>query len=383
MTILVAVLDPATSRLGGQADSLEDDWEPVNPHPGRGRYKRTTKKEKDEQRTSLSGRTLHRTAKAQAERDTPSEAAATPQPPGSSAHPILHQFSGGADQTTPAASGPAPSGRRPRPLTQHQLAVEAHRRSRVEYILALKKQKMFNELEQKRESGNWVARAAKRIEQLPDGYDSEDEENSWGMGGLVSNPNGGEPDDFEEESEMWVRVFRRVHRRLARWSGDIVEKPNKTKPPAASLPGSRALEASPAPSASRASPSVVKKRGGARRSTAKTPSRLSGRRKKPVNSDIASSQVGAESDVGGVPPDEEGNEADVDGEDVTMLVEEELRRPKPRRPRQKRETNGGGDEGLDDIDRDLLAEADSDDGEADQGEDDEADGGGTDIEMDD
>lgn len=329
---LSSMMDPATSRLGGQADSLEDDWEPVDLHPGRGRYKRPTKKEKEAkeaQRTSMSGRPLHRTAKAQADRDTPSEAAATPQPPGSSAHPVLHQFSGAREHGgTPVASGAGTTGKRPRPLTQHQIAVEAHRRSRVEYILALKKRALFEEFEARREARDWVSKASQRISKLPTGYDSEDEENSWGMGGLVPNPDNEEEDeDFGEEAEMWVRVFRRVQRRLARWSGDVDVTTTKKVRKAAS-------------SRARGSPTVA---------TPTSKRKSSSRRKGPalrasitVNGDAASSQVGGDSD-------EDGNEADVDGEDVTMLLDEELGRPS------KEE-----DEGLDDIDRDLLAEGESD-----------------------
>ena len=42
-----------TSQLGGQADSLEDEWEPINP--GRGCYKRS--KAKDRETSGQSGGT--------------------------------------------------------------------------------------------------------------------------------------------------------------------------------------------------------------------------------------------------------------------------------------------------------------------------------------
>ena len=228
--------DPATSRLGGQADSLEDDWEPVNPHPGRGRYKRTKKDKDGTGQTSSSGRALTKTSKAQnqslADPDTPDSLHALP--PGSS-HPILNQFSSDGTLRDPLAATTtnttsAGTGRRPRPLTQHQLAVEAHRRQLTENLLARKKKEVFAELCQRRENTDFVLRAAQRISNLPMGYDSEDEEKSWGMGGLGPNPMDGEEDDFGEEAEMWTGVVAKVKRRLERWSGDrAVEAAEKGK----------------------------------------------------------------------------------------------------------------------------------------------------------
>ena len=230
--------DPSTSQLGGQADSLEDDWEPVNPHPGRGRYKRVKKDRENSGQsagvpalTSSSGRILLKTQKAQpypVDPGTPEGGAGTtPQPPGA-AHPILHQY---GPTTEALTRGDAPLGanagntgsahRRPRPLTQHQLQVEANRRARVETILGTKKREVFAALRKKREHSNFVLKAAKRIQNLPVGYDSEDEATSWGMGGLGPNPNSGEDDDYGEEAESWLRVLRNTKKRLAKWVGDV------------------------------------------------------------------------------------------------------------------------------------------------------------------
>ena len=233
--------DPSTSQLGGQADSLEDDWQPVNPHPGRGRYKRVKTKERENAGqsagapapTSSSGRILLKTPKAQsypADPGTPDGGAgATPQPPGA-AHPILHQFGSTTEALTrgdaslganTGSTGSVP--RRPRPLTQHQLQVEASRRARVKTILAAKKREVFAALRNKRERSNFVLRAAKRIQNLPVGYDSEDEATSWGMGGLGPNPNGGEEDDYGEEAESWLRVLMNTRKKLVKWVGDVEE----------------------------------------------------------------------------------------------------------------------------------------------------------------
>jgi Ino eighty subunit 1 len=231
--------DPSTSQLGGQADSLEDDWEPVNPHPGRGRYKRVKTKDRETSGqsagtpalTSSSGRILLKTQKAQpypADPGTPDGGAGTTAQPPGPGHPILHQY---GPTTEALTRGDAPLGanagntgsvhRRPRPLTQHQLQVEANRRARVEAILATKKREVFAALRDNRERSNFVLRAAKRIQNLPVGYDSDDEATSWGMGGLGPNPNGGEEDDYGEEAESWLRVLRNTRKRLAKWVGDV------------------------------------------------------------------------------------------------------------------------------------------------------------------
>ena len=217
--------DPSTSQLGGQADSLDDDWEPVNPHPGRGRYKRVKTKDRESGHSSLqhqtstmtssSGRILLKTAKAQPSQHvdpvTPDNGAgSTPQPPGA-AHPILHQYGPSTESITRgdaalgAASGTAGNiQRRPRPLTAHQMQVEASRRQRVESILVTKKEEVFAMLKAKRERSNFVLKAAKRIQNLR----------------LGPNPNGGEEDDFGEEAESWLRVLLQTQRRLNKWSGD-------------------------------------------------------------------------------------------------------------------------------------------------------------------
>jgi Ino eighty subunit 1 len=234
--------DPATSRLGGQADSLEDDWEPVNPHPGRGRYKRI-RKDRDSATgphplTSSSGRILMKTSKAQSQGlyDPDTLDSLQAQPPGA-AHPILHQYNHGVDGaaasehapgSTPAAA-PATGSRRPRPLTQHQLAVEATRRQLIENLLVTKKQEIFAQLREKRERSDFIVRAAERIKNLPEGYDSEDENTSWGMGGLGPNPADDEDDDFGEEAEMWMNVVAKVKRRLDRWSGESALAARKRK----------------------------------------------------------------------------------------------------------------------------------------------------------
>lgn len=212
---------------------------------------------KEGHRTSSSGRVLTKSARAQAlDRGTP-DTVGTPQPSGTG-HAVMSHYSTGrgrrdsdaknAADTSLGAGGKVDGRRRPRPLTQHQRALEHHRRERVEYALAMKKKKMFEEFGTVREEGNWVLRAARRIGDMDVLWDSEEEEagSSWGMGGLMRklgeprtrkeseddsahddsekenghDYGGGEEDDFGEEVESWVRVFSRAKRRLDKWGGD-------------------------------------------------------------------------------------------------------------------------------------------------------------------
>jgi Ino eighty subunit 1 len=224
--------DPSTSQLGGQADSLEDDWEPINLHPGRGRYKRVKTKDRENSGhsagtsalTSSSGRILLKTQKAQqypADPGTPDGGTGVmPQPPGA-AHPILHQHGPTTEALTRGDAGNTGSvHRRPRPPTQHQKQVEATRKERIETILAAKKREVFAAWRKKREKSNFVLRAAKRIQNLPVGHDSEDEASIWGMGGLGPNRNGGEEDDYGEEAASWLKVLKNA-KGWAKWVGDV------------------------------------------------------------------------------------------------------------------------------------------------------------------
>jgi Ino eighty subunit 1 len=247
---------PSGSVLGGQADSLDDDWEAHDLHPGRGRYKRPRAKGREGiQGTSSSGRILLKSARAQAQdRGTPDTVTPQPHPPGSS-HPVLHQFGahkgrGATDQYYGGseADGLRVGGRKPRPMTQHQRALENHKKERVEYALALRRRKLLEEEKRKRETGNWLLRAARRVGEAPAGYDSEDEEGDWGLGGLVGQSKitkskklevGGskeesqdrgrrtpdmeiarEEEDYGEEAESWLRVFKKARSRLEKWSGE-------------------------------------------------------------------------------------------------------------------------------------------------------------------
>ena len=105
--------------------------------------------------------------------------------------------------------------RRTRPQTSHQKAVDMNRKMRIDHILHQKllvKHKAIRrwKKDQRRSSGYT---AIKRIRDLPEDYDSEDER-SWGPGGLASGP--GEKEEFGEDALRHKKAIDRAVRRLER-----------------------------------------------------------------------------------------------------------------------------------------------------------------------
>ena len=127
----------------------------------------------------------------------------SPAPPGIG-HPVLHPNNpDGVNQ------------KRPRPQTAHQQAVNENRKARVEHILHNKLKEEHARHRKKRKYGEgYLIKAARRIRELPDLYDTEDE-GSWGPGGLVPNP--GEDEDYGEEALYEQKILNRALRRLSRW----------------------------------------------------------------------------------------------------------------------------------------------------------------------
>ncbi|EAW25358.1 putative INO80 chromatin remodeling complex (Ies1) [Aspergillus fischeri NRRL 181] len=146
--------------------------------------------------------------------------ASSPAPPGSG-HPILNRF------VTESTIGQPPSARRPRPLTQHQLAVEQNRRQRIDYLLAKRKNEAYRILRAKRESEIPFARYGRLLQSLPEGYDTEDEEASWGKGGLI--PHHEEEEDFGESAGYFLSVIRKAARRLDRWDYENANGPKRDR----------------------------------------------------------------------------------------------------------------------------------------------------------
>ncbi|KAL4736854.1 Ino eighty subunit 1 [Aspergillus similis] len=144
--------------------------------------------------------------------------AASPAPPGLG-YPILNRF-------VTEASPHQGSSRRPRPLTQHQLAVERNRRQRIEYILAKRKGEAYRLLRAKRLTEIPFARYGRLLQNLPDGYDTDDDK-SWGKGGLLPNPE--EEEDFGECANYFLSVIRKASRRLDRWDYEHANGPRRDR----------------------------------------------------------------------------------------------------------------------------------------------------------
>lgn len=276
-----SVTHPSIS--GMQAESLEDDWEPVENHPGRGRYKRVKGKNtpsRSKMRNSEIGGTGSVRAGGRSrlglnsDRGTPDTGRGTPQPfPPGVNHPILSQFPSISQHTT-ALGNPISSNlnTKSRARTGYQRELENHRQKRVDWLVSKKRRDILRIQREKREqapSYSWILSAAQRISRLDEAYDSEEDDSGLaglsflgitnhgtGMGGIIprakksvktqrkdssdtstdevkkekddnlsSAVNGvseleDEESDLGEEAEFWKRILARTQRRLHTWSGD-------------------------------------------------------------------------------------------------------------------------------------------------------------------
>ncbi|KAL9046058.1 MAG: hypothetical protein Q9214_001015, partial [Letrouitia sp. 1 TL-2023] len=123
-------------------------------------------------------------------------------PPGA-AHPTFHTNSNGH------------SYRRTRPQTSHQKAVDINRKLRVDHILhqQLVIKHRAIRMRKKRRRVGYGYTAMRRIRDLPDDYDTEDEY-CGGPGGLVPDP--GEEEEYGEDALRHKKAIDRAIRRLAR-----------------------------------------------------------------------------------------------------------------------------------------------------------------------
>ena len=123
----------------------------------------------------------------------------SPAPPGSG-HPILHSNGLGS--------------RRQRPETSHQKAVNMNRKMRVDHILhkQIGTYHRHARIEKKRTSSSFGLMVMNRVKDLPDMYDTDDN-NSWGPGGLVPNRH---REDYGEEALAYKKSIDRALRRLYR-----------------------------------------------------------------------------------------------------------------------------------------------------------------------
>lgn len=187
--------------------SLDDEEDEMTPGSSRPRNKQA-KRDSSLNRAVGQQRLILKT-----KLDTPN---ASPAPSGSG---LLDRF-----VTEPSLT--QSTSRRPRPLTQHQIAVEQNRRQRIEYLLAKRRSNAYRVLRNKRNSEIPFARYGRLLRSLPEGYDTEDEA-SWGKGGLLPNPE--EEDDFGECANFFLSVVRKATRRLDRWDYDDANGPKKDR----------------------------------------------------------------------------------------------------------------------------------------------------------
>ena len=138
-------------------------------------------------------------------------------------------------------SGLESLGKKSRPLTAHQVALERYRKERVDYILDRRLKHHYIKFRARRKHDGAIIYTWRRCAAAPDCYDSEDDaliasqtlgqgQNSY-QNGLISEsvslPTGyarsssyhWDRDDIGEEAFSMAQTLRRAGRRLDRWDG--------------------------------------------------------------------------------------------------------------------------------------------------------------------
>jgi Ino eighty subunit 1 len=192
---------------------LDEEDDSATPNSSRSRSKRP-KRESSLSRSAAQQRLILRTKMEQ----TPD--GGSPAPGGH--YPTFAQFV--PESGTPSQNAPA---RRPRPLTQHQLAVEHNRRQRIAYLLAQRKAEIHRIKRIDREGETGIIRYRRLLSNLPDNYDTEDDEHAWGKGGLIPNPE--DHEDYGEAASYYLSVIRKAVRRLDRWDLDDSNGPKRDR----------------------------------------------------------------------------------------------------------------------------------------------------------
>ncbi|KAJ5113315.1 hypothetical protein N7456_001849 [Penicillium angulare] len=226
--------------------------------------------------------------------------------------------SGLMDRFIPEPSLTQSSSRRPRPLTQHQIAVEQNRRQRIEYLLAKRRSNAYRVLRAKRNNEIPFARYARLIQSLPEGYDTEDEESSWGIGGIIPNPE--EEDDFGECANHFLSVVRKASRRLDRWDYEDANGPkvDRQKEREERQRAKAALEANLRAASNRSRPRA---RGGAAKRKTAGPTSTPGTAKKSAARLKSGHSRPAGAEVGSTAGGDEDIEGELDDLDRELLGE--------------------------------------------------------------
>ena len=212
-----------SSATGVQADSIDDDFEMHEPHPGRGRYKRVRGKN-----TPSRSKATPTAAGASKRRIGTPDVRSTPQPP-IGGQVIMNQYGvPKAELTVPAAAS------KPRARTGYQRELEEHKQKRVEWALRRKRKDLLAQTIQR--PTNFILSTARRVQDLEPTFDSEEEMegvSSTALGGLTARvffsdpremgrerPRQYDKEDWGAESEGWLRAVKRVRRRMEVWDGD-------------------------------------------------------------------------------------------------------------------------------------------------------------------
>ena len=296
---------------------------------------------------------------------------ASPAPPGSN-NPGINKFVN--EPTAPAPN----SSRRPRPLTQHQIAVEQNRRDRIRYILGKRKEEAYRDIRTRRVWEIPIQRYTRLLDNLPDGYDTDDEEHSWGKGGLIPNPNVEE--DYGECASRYLSMIRKATRRLDRWDYENANGPRRDRK-------KEREERQKAKQEAMAFDNALDIGGGRMPTSARSRARAARNAKRKAAAEAAAAAATAaaaanpEGAAGG------GSAPDQAAEATTATSTTASRPSKSNRSRANREDGAatpakkagisskpasaaplgeedGDVEGLDDIDRELLGEASGDEAEA-------------------
>lgn len=138
------------------------------------------------------------------------------------------------------ARGDGHTGRKPRPPTAHQLAVERNRTQLVDFILDKRRRKAHHKVRKVRRQEGAIFRAYRRVREQADPFaDSDDEDESRNIHGDEKPGSlfrrGGkapigltmlasEQDDYGEEISAYAAALRRSTRRLRRWIGNTSDK---------------------------------------------------------------------------------------------------------------------------------------------------------------
>lgn len=207
-------LHPSARRIA--MNDEEEDW----PTPGSSARPKSKRPNRDS--------SVHRSTAQRLVLKTkvdPGSDAASPAPPGLG-HPILNQYA--TESATPNHSHPS---RRPRPLTQHQLAVEQNRRHRIEYLLAQRRSEAYKVLRARRESEPSYIRWMRLLPQLPLPDNSADPSSDDSVFGKIFQLMGSHNDleDFGEMAHYYLSVTRKATRRLDRWDWEKANGPSKDR----------------------------------------------------------------------------------------------------------------------------------------------------------